>query len=254
MKYTLLEMVQILLSSMDSDEVNSISDTVESNQVALLLKTVFYDLAVDLQLPEHDTLFELNASGDSDLPVLMTIPSNVIRIDWIKYDNQTDDDTYNYYVDVDFKPIDEFLDITQSLREETSDVGSMSATLNDETFEFLYRTDKFPDYYTTADDNSLIFDSYDSTEDTTLQKSKTMCYGSVYPEFTLSDTHTPDLDPTQFQYFLNRAKARAFSELKQIDNREAFGEARRQKIVIQKRKRRTPNLTELKRLPNYGRK
>jgi len=33
MKYTLLKMVQLILSAMDSDEVNGISDTVESLQV-----------------------------------------------------------------------------------------------------------------------------------------------------------------------------------------------------------------------------
>ena len=38
MRYNLLEMVQRVLAAMDSDEVNSITDTAESVQVALLIE------------------------------------------------------------------------------------------------------------------------------------------------------------------------------------------------------------------------
>src|SRR5574341_1111413 len=97
MRYTLLEMVQLILSAMDSDEVNSISDTVESNQVALLLKSVFYDLATELRLPEHEALFELNASGDNAQPTLMTVPTEVVRVKTISYNNQAAADIYSNY-------------------------------------------------------------------------------------------------------------------------------------------------------------
>ena len=191
MKYSLLEMVQILLSALDSDEVNSITDSVESYQVALLLRSCFYDLAVELNLPEHDTLFELNASGDNTKPTLMTIPSNVASVHKIMYDMKDSGDTYQDHVEVNYKPMDQFLPIVESLREETTNIGTMDITMNGEVFPFLYASDKDPDYYTTADDNQLIFDSYDSTVDTTLQKSKTLCFGKVYPTFTLANTFTP---------------------------------------------------------------
>ena len=41
MKYTLLEIVQEILSDMDSDEVNSIDDTVESQQVASIVRSAY---------------------------------------------------------------------------------------------------------------------------------------------------------------------------------------------------------------------
>ena len=41
MKYTLLAIVQEILSDMDSDEVNSIDDTVESQQVASIVRSAY---------------------------------------------------------------------------------------------------------------------------------------------------------------------------------------------------------------------
>lgn len=247
-------MVDIILSAMDSDEVNSISDTVESNQVALLLKTVFYDCASDLSLPEHHTLLELEASGSTDRPTLMTLPSTAVNVKWIKYDAKEDGDTTSNYKSLTYLPFEDFLLRQLSLREWTEDVGQMTFTQNGESFEMMYRTDVAPTYYTTTNDNQVIFDSYDSEVDDTLQKSKTMAFGTVYSTFTLSDNFTPDLNPQQFSYYLNKAKARAFSELKQVTNQEAAGEARRQKIAHQARMRSTPDLTEFQKAPKYGRK
>jgi len=252
-RYTLLEIVQQILSAMDSDEVDSYSDTVESVQVANLLKGVYYDLATDLQLPEHDGLFELTASGSSLQPTLMTVPSNVVRIDYIKYNNILTADTYSNYQPCYYKPWDEFLDYMNVLKNETANVGEMDFTNNTETFEIMYWSDRMPKYYSSVDDYTLVFDAYDSAEDTTLQKSKTMCYGSVYPTWTMSDAFEPDLDPTQFSYFINRAKVRAFAELKQAANNEAASETRIQKVRNQGNKRRVPDRTEHEKLPKYGR-
>ncbi len=251
-KYTLLELVQSVLSSLDSDEVNSISDTVESNQVALLIKGIYFDLASDFELPEHHTLFELNASGNSLQPTLMTIPSNVKRIDWVKYNNKLDTDTHADYREVKVLPLKQFTDMVNSFRTETN-TGTMNVTNNSETFEFLYRNDKHPTYYTSLDDDTLVFDSYFSEDDTTLQKSKTMCSGVIFPAFTMSDNFTPDLNMSQFSLLLNAAKERAFVELKQMENVNAAREHRRQRIINQYQKQRAERIPEIFKVPRYGR-
>jgi len=46
-KLTVLDMVQDVLSDMDSDEVSSIDDTVEAMQVAQIIKTAFYEVIND---------------------------------------------------------------------------------------------------------------------------------------------------------------------------------------------------------------
>lgn len=254
MRMTLLEMVQLILSSMDSDEVNSYDETTESMQVALLLKSVYYDIANDLGLDEHEEIFELIASGDNAKPTLMTLPTNAIRLDTINYDNKADSDTYSDYRLVKFMPFDKFMDMMNSLRGSETGIGQMTFTnAEGESFEVIYRTDKMPEYYTTWNDNTLLFDSYDSSIDTTLQKSKTRCYGSLYSTWTMSNSFIPDLDPTQFSYYINRAKARAFAEMKQSANQEAASEARRQKIITQKRKTTIQGLSSFDRSASFGR-
>lgn len=254
MRYTLLELTQLMLSSMDGDEIDSITDTVESVQVTTILKNVFYDMATELDLPEHETLFELTASGDNAIPCLMTIPTDVTKLDWVKYDNQLTADNFTNWVDVAFMDFRDFVEMQNNLRYETSNVGTQTITANGESHQFIYRTNEWPSFYTTFDDYNLIFNSIYSIEDsTTLAAAKTMCQGAVYPVFTISDSFAPDLDPTQFSYFIQKAKVRAHFEMKQVPHAEAASEARRQLIAMQKQQRRTAKLTGLDQTVRYGR-
>lgn len=239
---------------MDSDEVNSIGDTVESYDIALLLRDVYYDIAVELNLTCHESLFELEASGDPLQPTLMYLPDNVQTLHWVKYNNQQGTETVSNYISCHYEIFTDFLESQTAMRE-TDDTGEMTVSLNSENFEIIYLSDKMPQKYTSIGNRVVIFDSYDVTEDTTLQKSKTMCGGLVYPTFTLSDTFVPDLDASQFPYYRNRAKVRAFAEKKQVDNREAAAETRNQKMLMQKRKDRVypgPAIFQLD--ARYGRK
>lgn len=255
MIYNLNEMVKIILLAMDSADVNSIDDTIESVQVANLIKAVYYDLSTDLGLPEHEELFELNASGDTNKPVLMSVPSNVTELKWIKYDKADAADSYEDPTTINFMKFEDFIQMQYALRTHTSNVGEMSFTANKtETFKVMYRTDKHPEWWTTTDEDNLLFDSYDSDIDSTLQKSKTTCFGSVYPLFELTDAFQPDLDPTAFSLLLNRAKTRAFMEIKQMPNQESAAESRRQMIINQKRQRSVGKIPKLFESARFGRR
>ena len=85
MKFTLLDMTQNILSAMSSDEVNSISDTTESMQVAQIIKNKYYDIVSRGELPEHQELFQLDPATDGSTPVLMFVPDGVSKINSIRY-------------------------------------------------------------------------------------------------------------------------------------------------------------------------
>lgn len=239
---------------MNSDEVNSIDDTVESRDIALLLRDVYYDVAVELNLDAHESLFELEDSGDADQPVLMYLPENVSKVYWIKYNNQLTGETNSSYIPVSHKDFDEFYTMQNGLSQNTTDVDEMTFVMNEEDFEIMYATDRMPRFFTHVGNTTILFDSLDEAEDTTLQKEKTMCAGLVYPTFTLENDFIPILDASQFPYYRNRAKVRAFAEQKQVENKEAASETRNQKVLMQKRKSRIHEGPALKLLQaRYGR-
>lgn len=254
-EYTLLDYVQTILSSMDSDEVNSYDDTVESLQVANIVKTVYNDIQARVDLPEHHTLFELNASGDATKPVLMTRPDDVMSIEWIQYDKVMDGDTNPIYTEIKFLPIDEFLRRTDQLDVDATEVESFDLAIDADDITFKYRNDTGPSYYTTFDDDHIVFDAYDSTVDTTLQKDKTRCYGRKEQSFEMSNTFVPFMDRDLQTLLLNEAKVLAFAELKQMGHDVARQWANRGWVKSQKSKRGIDqNRSELNRLPDYGRR
>jgi hypothetical protein len=240
---------------MDSDEVNSIGDTTESYQIALLLKDVFYDLAVDLKLSEHQGLVPLQTSSDVTKPLIITVPENVSKIFNIKYNVQSIIDLEPWYTDVAFVPLDEFIKRSNALSNSISSaVDVMSVTQNGCTYTFSYYNNKAPQWYTHLDTSTILFDSFDNTVDSTIQESKILTTGMQYPIFTVSDTFIPPIDASQFSYYRNKAMVRAFLNFKQTQHPEAQAEARRQKITLQSNRDRTESYPAIHNAPSYGRK
>jgi hypothetical protein len=131
----------------------------------------------------------------------------------------------------------------------------MTLTNSNGTFEFKYHTDRSPLFYTTFDDDQLIFDAYESAVDSTLQKAKTYCWGQLEPSFALADGTVPDLNTQQTDLLFNEAKSQCFAELKQTENVKAERRARTGWVLSKRRTNsKTPNQSEYDLMPDYGRK
>lgn len=272
MKLTLLDMVQSILSDLNSDEVNSISDTTESLQVADMVKQSFFNIVARAELPEHNQLFQLVASTNMEQPVLMYRPDNVTKINWIKYfddDLQSPDDEDEHDIDLDLEdtdggddgsapsyktvkilPVTEFVSYINQFNTNDSDVESF--TFNGITFNF--KNDQIPLYCTVLQNYYIIFDGYDSAVDSTLQTSKTQCFGQIIPPFLMEDTFIPEMDDYKFPLLLNEAKALAFLELKQMSHSKAEKEVTRQWSQVQKDKTLADKPSYFDQLPSFGRR
>lgn len=257
MKFTLLEMTQEILSSMDSDEVNAIDDTPESLQVATIIRRCYLDIASRLNLNEHFDFFKLTASGDSSLPTVMYRPDSVDQLLWIKYDKKLAASDPSDFKDVRYLEPQVFLERMFGLNSSETNVSTSTLTIGADDYTLLYKTNSAPNYWTSVDDYTLLFDSYNSDLDTTLQNAKTHCYGLLNTSFTLSDTFVPDLDSQQFSLLINDAKALAWAELKQATHARAERESKRQYVRALHNKRALPSnhaYGEYFNLPDYGRK
>lgn len=252
MKYTLLEIVQNILNAMGSDEVNTIGDTVESLHVANIVKECYYDLVSEYEFPEHKNLFKLSASNDNTKPVLMTLPSNVMDVESISY--HTGDTLANPELQpVSYLPLREFLTRIDGLNPSETDNGSMTVTLDGSTFTFKYWNDRYPTFWTSPDDQHIIFDAYKSTEETTLTEERVWAYGKLIPTFSLEDTYIPDLDAQQHQLLLQSAKAQAFVEIEQTQNPTAERKERKHRILAQRTKEHTDDRPAIRKRKGYGR-
>lgn len=247
-KMTLLEIVQDILSDMDSDEVNSINDSVESLQVAQIVKSTYYNIIDGKDYPWLYELFQMNTSGTLTLPTHMRLPESVIDLEWIKYNTKKATETKNRFTKIIYKTPEEFLDILDQRISTDTKVDIITDTTGIKLNVFNERA---PSYFTSFDDDYLVFDAYDSAVETNLQNSKTQCYGKKSVAFTLSDTFTPDLPVQMFTYLLNEAKSASFLTLKQMPNAKA-----EQISVSQKRKmsQEAWKISNGIRYPNYGRK
>lgn len=232
MKKTLLEMVQSILTSMDSDNVNSIIDTEESMQVASFLRDSYYEIISGLDLPNTFGLFQLDSSGDESRPTVMYLPTGWNSVQWIKYNKQmlldplSDSSTLgpDWFDQLSFLEPENFFEqmfiIGSGITADTqNDFGSYQLSgANGSTFTIWYRSDRAPQTYTSFDDRTYIFDSYDIKVDSTLQSAKTFCWGEQTQVWLMEDNFIPNLNDKEFTLLENEAKQQAFVEAKQSSN------------------------------------
>lgn len=230
MQYTLLEMTQKILSDMDSEDVNSISDSVEAQQIASVIEDTYFNIIAAREIPEHQQLLKITSASDSARPTYFTYPTNCKEIVKLFYNVDTNSG-YNYREIYYLTPM-EFLQ-----KQPTTTTNATVVTTSDYTL--IIPNNKMPHYYTTFDDYTIIMDSFDNTVESTLQEVKTRAYGTVYPTFTISDSFVPDLDAVMFPLLLAEAKSTCFSLFKSGSDPKVEQAARRLKSYVQNDQYRT---------------
>lgn len=228
---TLLEMVQSILSATDADEVNSIADTIEAEQAALVIKETFYDIIDNVPQPDYEGLIQLEGLADTDKPTYLHMPSEQNEIYWIKYDWQTNSDVT--YVDLKYlQPLDF---ITRSM--EASGNDDTQEVVDDSGVTLIIRTDANPCFWTSFDNEYIICDAFDISLEDTLQSSKVLCWGKREPTWEQVDEFVPDLRPNMFPYLLSAAKSTFYINYK-VANPNEDKKARRQLVRSQNKKYR----------------
>jgi hypothetical protein len=229
-KMSLLEMVQNILSAMNSDEVNSITDTVESQQVATEIKTTYEELYGNRQLGNFESLVTLE-SGSSAYPTTISMPSNVVHLKWVKYRDFRNNDQYHK---VEYIEPEEFiirlLDRVPGQFEPTTQVQLLPTIPN----TYTVSVNRCPNYYTVFEDKqTLVFDSLDLSYESFLTGSSCIAWGLLSKEFQLTDDFVPDLDVNFFPHLLAEAKSACFNNVKEMPNQKEEQRARRQLVRSQ---------------------
>lgn len=249
-KRTLLELTQAALSAIDGDEVNSISDTVESLQVVAIIKECYYDLIDEFNLPTNADLINLEGQADTAKPTHMRIPENVSDISWVKYNVKLDVADDNQYRDIPWKNPKDFINLCNG--RPSTDTTNYQVVMYNTNTPLVISKMNGPTCWTSFDDEYVVFDAYDADVDSTLQTSKVQAYGHIRGEFTSSDSYVPDLPENLFSFLSAMIESRCFAQLKQSLNPKSEQREGRMRVRAGRNKWRQQRMLEDG--PNYGRK
>jgi len=248
MKMTLLDIVQDILSDLDSDEVNSIDDTTESMQVAQIVKSTYFAMMSNRNWPHLRKSLKLTNAGTPSRPTHMYVKDDLKELSTLFYDIRKVDSEKREYKEMKWVEPDAFLRKSSSLDNTKENVTLVEDTTG---VELLILNDKAPERFTSFDDKTLIFDSYDKDVSDTLLGNRVQAMGYVMPDWEQVDEHIPDLPQEAFTALLEEAKSRCFIKLKQMADPTADAEARKQQRWLS---RKAWVVEGGIKYPNYGRK
>lgn len=247
MKLTLLDMVQNILSDMDSDSVNNIGDTPESLQVASIIKDTYYSIINNRIFPSEMEVITLTSASSTINPTKFTLPDGIQVIKWIKYNNKKVDSNKLEYEDIDYLEPSEF--ISHCLARDSTESNTL--TVEDGNITLLIRNDTNPTYWTTFDDEVVYFDSFNNLISSTLTASNLMCYVEKEPSWEQTDTFVPNIPSKAFPFLLAEAKSSCFMKIKQVASQKDEQISRAQKNYLYGKKHKAGGGINY---PNYGRK
>ena len=223
MKSTLLQVVQSILSDMDSENVNAIADTVEAQQIASVVEDTYFNIIAARDIPEHKKLIPLVSLTSTARPTHFTYPARtkeLIRVDY----NIGTASAPDYREIVYVEPL-----VFMNRMDETA----KKVTTVDQSVELFVANDKDPSYYTSFNDNHIIMDAYDVSVEATLASNKTRAFCSIYPTFSQTDSFAIDLDQTLMPLLLAESKSACFSLFKGGSDPKVEQSARRLKSYVQ---------------------
>jgi hypothetical protein len=253
MAQTLLDIVQGILSKLDSDTVNDIGDTVESDQVADIVKQTYYDIIDEFQLPGQRVLTTLESIGDLTRPNLLRVPANTQSLISWQYDARESPTDPLRYIPMEYRlPMDflKSINYRNSLDTESNMVVQVNPNVN-----MVVDIRSAPKYWTSFDDDIIVTDNIDLAVDATLQSAKTQAWIEQRMTFVKDSDFVIELPENLGSLLYRTAENEAYSVFKQTVNPKLEQKERRLRIRAERNKHRTQQYENntMNGGPNYGR-
>ena len=248
MKYSLLDIVQDILNDIDSDEVNTIDDTVEALQVAQIVKSTYFAMMSNRNWAHLRKSIQLIPTTNLSQPTHMYVKDDIKELDFINYDTRDSASTRAKWVKMKWLDPEDFLKVVNSYNELNDNVEVVH---DDSGLDIAIMNDRHPTLYTSFDDKTLVFNAYDSDRESNLQSTYVQSMAYVLPKWNSADDFVPDLPEEAFIALIEEAKSRASLKLRQVADQKAEQEATRQQRWLSRKNRRVAGGIKY---PNYGRR
>lgn len=248
MKRNLLQIVQSVIRSLDLDPVNDVNDTPEAIQIADLARDVYEEISVNQDWAYKRTMTALSPSSDPDRPTHMKLPDNLVLLHWVNYNKKKNASEKDRYEKVQYLYPDEFI---RKANGQNTDNEHIKVVTDYSGVPFSIRTDQAPTYWTSFDDEFVVFDSYEQKSGATLVGARTQVYGSFIRPWSYDQSFIPHMPADVFPHYLAELKSVCSVVLKQVTNEKFEQQSRRQRTWLYQR---NANVNQGHRFPNYGRK
>lgn len=248
MKKTLLSLTQAVLNKMDSDEVNSIFDTVESTQVAEEIRDTFENMVT------YNTDYHFESFGTLDSVAnqanhfnQLAIPDNLAEI----YEIWVQDlaDTSQRYKLQYVSPgefVDNMFKGTYTSTKSATPVGQNGPRIP-------IPNDRYPRCFTSFDQKHLFFDAVPTDVMDTIWAQSVFVRGRFVPEFKMEDTFIPTLPAEAFPELLSDAIDACHVHFKGVSNSKAQRRVRKQMVKRNAHREKVSNKINNISGPPYGR-
>ncbi len=212
-----------------------------------IAKRTYFNMINERILPHTASFFNLTALVNPAKPTHVRIEDDVIRVESIKYDCRKEETDPVDPRQLQYLVPEEFADMCMGRSPSASNVTTVL-----DTIPLFIVNDAAPVYWTSFDDKTIIFDSYNSDIESTIQSSKCYAYGEKEPVWTATDDFVPNIPAKMFPYFISEAKSMSFMTIKEAPHQKVEQHAQRQRAWLSGEKFRAGG----KRIKyhNYGRK
>ena len=249
---TLLDVVQRYLNATSGFFVNSIGDTEEAEQVAVVAQEVYERLVEDLPYRQFKRKWgQLDSVSDSTKPNYLQIYREVQRISetQIYYNMATEDQdrTIDYQLVEYLEP----LEFMRRINLNSDNVADTEVIKDFSGVEYVIHNNHHPSFCTSFDGVYLVFDSYRKQMDDTLMASKSQICFMEAEQFLLQDDFVIPLPTNMIQGYIDMVKAEASETIRQEALPSASRRAR--KFQMSERFKGDKSGNQTKRNKPYGR-
>ena len=254
-KYTLLEIVTSVLDSMGGDQISTIEGSAvpeEALQIISVAKDLYFFMATDQEWKHLKVTKQLTALADITHPSHMQFPSGLESVEVVKYDVREAVADQLQFQEIDFiEDPSQFLfklhsrDSTETTIDTITDFGG--ATL-------LIKNDSAPSFWTTFDDDYVVFDAYDSNLETSLVAAKSVVVGVTEPTWTETDAFVPNMPGKMFPTYLETLKAICHEDIQKEASAWHTKLSEKGNTRLSQKNTKTKNPNGVNRRPHYGRK
>lgn len=244
----MVELVRsIVLDITKGEYIYTLNQSMVSTQVTEILRDTYFSIIDGKDWPNLYKAFQLTQSSAST-PTHMTFSNTVMDVQYIKYNVKNLTDTKDRYTEIKFMLPKDFMAMLDARDSAATNVTQITDVTG--IYLNLY-DDRAPSRYTSFDEKTIIFDSFDSAVETYLKTIKTQCYGKIYPTVVMDDDEYFDLPVEAFSYLLNEAKSTATLKILQMPDEKAEQESITQKRRMSQEAWKIHNGITY---PDYGRK